>query len=79
MFPDSEVAKKLQLYKTKCLYFINHDISPYYKAMLLSTLHHFFSIFWRIAEQCYAEGTNVCANQVLERKNADIKNSLFRF
>ena len=46
MFPDSGIASKFQLDKTKCSYLINYGIGPYYKDILLKSINTspFFSI-----------------------------------
>ena len=38
MFPDSEVASKLILGKTKCAYFMNYGIASYFKNILTKAI-----------------------------------------
>ena len=35
MFPDSQIAKKFSLGKTKCAYLISFGLAPYFKNLLL--------------------------------------------
>ena len=38
MFPDSEIAKKFQLSRTKCGYVINHGLAPHFKSVLIEDI-----------------------------------------
>ena len=38
MFSDSDIAKKISIGKTKCGYYINFGIAPYFKELLLEEL-----------------------------------------
>ena len=38
MFSDSDIAKKFSIGKTKCGYYINFGIAPYFKELLLEEL-----------------------------------------
>ena len=38
MFSDSDIAKSFSLGKTKCTYFINFGIAPYFRDLLLKEL-----------------------------------------
>ena len=38
MFPDSEVASKFTLVKTKCDYFVNYGIAPHLKNILTKAI-----------------------------------------
>lgn len=38
MFPDSEIAKRVSMSKTKCAYFINFGLAPYYKQRLVNSV-----------------------------------------
>ena len=38
MFNDSEVAKSFSLSKTKCMYYINYGVAPYFKEELVNAV-----------------------------------------
>ena len=38
MFPDLATAEKFQLSKTKCAYYINYGLAPYFRGVLLSDI-----------------------------------------
>jgi len=38
MFPDSTIAKKFQLSRTKCSYITNHGLAPYFKSLLMNNI-----------------------------------------
>ena len=48
MFPDSDIASKFAMSKTKCGYFITHGIAPFYKSGLLKeiNLSPFYSVLF---------------------------------
>lgn len=48
MFPDSEIANKFQMSKTKMGYYITFGIAPYFKSLLLSDIQNspFFSVMF---------------------------------
>ena len=39
MFSDSEIAKSFRLSKTKCSYYINHGLAPYFKEELVKSIN----------------------------------------
>ena len=39
MFPDSTIAKKVCLQKDKCAYFIDYDIAPHFRSILMNNLN----------------------------------------
>ena len=47
MFPDSKIANKFSLGRTKCSYMLTYGISPYFASLLLDIKHNDnFSIFF---------------------------------
>ena len=38
MFPESTIAEKLCLQKDKCAYFVNHDIAPHFRSILMNNV-----------------------------------------
>ena len=44
MFTDSEIASKFTLGKTKCSYFINFGIAPFFKESIKKQIKLFYSL-----------------------------------
>ena len=40
MFPDSKIANKFSLARTKCSYMITYSIAPYFASLLLEDIKH---------------------------------------
>ena len=48
IFPDSQIAKQVQLHRTKLGYVVNHGLAPYYKETIISAIKdasHFVACF----------------------------------
>ena len=63
MFPDSDIAKKFQLSRTKCSYVINHGLAPHFKSVLIEDINK--SPFYTT---CFDESLN----QKIQRGQMDI-------
>ena len=46
VFPDSEIARKFTISKTKCAYLMNYIITPHFKSILLISIQNspFYSL-----------------------------------
>ena len=57
MFSNSEIVKSFKLSKTKCGYFINFGLAPYFKDMLVKKFfvksQYFCCFIWQEIEQSF--------------------------
>ena len=63
IFPDSQIAKQVQLHRTKLGYVVNNGLAPYYKEKIISAIKdasHFVA--------CFDESFNAVSN----RKQLDV-------
>ena len=62
-FPDSELAPKFSLGKTKCAYMINFGLEPYFRESLTRDISH---------SPCYSYSFNGSLNSVLQNCQMDV-------
>ena len=62
MFPDSKIAQKFQLEKTKCGYLFNYGMSPFVKEPLVKNI---------VASPFYTVSFDESVNRVLQNKEMD--------
>ena len=64
MFSDSEIAKSFKLSKTKCGYFINFGLAPYFKDFLVKEIK---------AANIFAVSFDESLNKVLQEEQMDVQ------
>ena len=64
MFPDSEIAQKFQLGKTKCAYLVNYGITPFVKGQLVRNI---------VAAPFYTVSFDESMNRVLQNEQIDVQ------
>ena len=63
MFPDSEIAQKFKLGKTKCAYLFNYGMAPFVKYQLVKNI---------VASPFYTVSFDESMNIVLQNEQMDV-------
>ena len=64
MFPDSKIAQKSQLEKTKCAYLVNYGMKPFVKDQLLKNI---------VVSMFYTVSFDESMNRVLQYEQIDVQ------